>query len=59
MVEPTAYFRTKDKSASNGGGKSSNPGRSHELRLSSFILSYGRIASSVSRMLVVILNMMT
>ena len=58
-VEPSTHVRAKDKSASNGGGKSFKSGKESKLRLLSFILSYGRIASSVSRMLVVILNMMT
>jgi len=45
-VEASACVRAKEKSASNGGAKS-------------FIPSYGRIASLVSRMLAVILNMMS
>ena len=56
-VETPAHVRAKGTSASNGGDKSLKS--SQKLRLPSFILSYGRIASSVSRMLVVILNMMT
>ena len=36
MVEPTAYVRTKDKSASNGGGKSSKSGK--ESRITTIVL---------------------
>ena len=57
-VASSTHVRAKDK-ASTGGGKSLKSGRSQKLRLPSFIPSYGRIAFLVSRMLVVILNMMT